>query len=123
MKNKSYIKGFLEDIVLHLISENNEMYGYEITKKVQELTNGVITVTEGALYPILHKLENENKLTAQFKNASGRMRKYYKLTPEGGKTVTTGSTELADFFAGMQQIFHLKPAAKWAHQNNLASKN
>ena len=112
MKSKRYIKGFLEDIVLHLISENEEMYGYEMTKKVQEITNGVITVTEGALYPILHKLENENKLTATFKNESGRMRKYYKLTPEGGKTVTTGSTELAEFFAGMQQIFNLKPATK-----------
>ena len=61
----------------------------------------------------LAKLENENKLSATFKNESGRMRKYYKLTPEGGKTVTTGSTELAEFFAGMQQIFNLKPATKW----------
>jgi len=112
MKSKSYIKGFLEDIVLHLISENDEMYGYEMTKIVQEITNGVITVTEGALYPILHKLENEKKLNATFKNESGRMRKYYKLTPEGGKTVRTGSTELADFFAGMQQIFNLKPSVK-----------
>lgn len=112
MKNKSYIKGFLEDIVLHLIAENNEMYGYEITKKVQEITQGVITITEGALYPILHKLENENKLTAHFKPAGGRTRKYYKLTPEGGKTVAGSISNLADFFGSMQQIFNLKPSAK-----------
>ncbi len=112
MTNKSYIKGFLEDIVLHLIAENHEMYGYEITKKVQEITNGVISITEGALYPVLHKLENENKLTAHFKAAAGRTRKYYKLTPEGGKTVVGSISNLAEFFGGMQQIFNVKPILK-----------
>ncbi len=112
MKNKKYIKGFLEDIVLHLINEQDEMYGYEITKKVQNLTKGAIAVSEGALYPILHKLENEKKLTATFKKVDGRTRKYYTITPEGGKTVASSSTELIDFFSGMQQIFNLKPVVK-----------
>ena len=110
--NKKYIKGFLEDIVLHLIHENEEMYGYEITKKVQEITAGAVTVTEGALYPVLHKLENENKLTAHFKMAEGRQRKYYKLTPQGGVTASSGVQDIAEFFSGMHQIFNLKLKTK-----------
>ena len=35
------------------------MYGYEITQKVKELTKNKIQITEGALYPLLHKLEAE----------------------------------------------------------------
>ena len=35
------------------------MHGYEITRKVEELTDGKIKLTYGALYPVLHKLENE----------------------------------------------------------------
>ena len=56
--NRSLLRGSLETIVIKLLSDNNEMYGYEITQKVEEVTQGKIKLTYGALYPILHKLEN-----------------------------------------------------------------
>jgi DNA-binding MarR family transcriptional regulator len=59
------------------------MYGYEITQKVKELTQDDIQITEGALYPILHKLEAEEVLTAELEKVDGRTRKYYKITPKG----------------------------------------
>ena len=37
--------------------KNGRMYGYEITRKVKELTAGELNITEGALYPLLHRLE------------------------------------------------------------------
>jgi PadR family transcriptional regulator PadR len=112
MGNKRYIKGFLEDIVLHLIDEHGQMYGYELTKKVMHLTSGAIQITEGALYPILHKLENEQKLSVEFKKANGRIRKYYALTPEGGQTVSSPQVILFRFLVGMQQLLNLKAATK-----------
>jgi PadR family transcriptional regulator PadR len=56
------IKGSLKTIVLKLLKENGRMYGYEITRKVEELTDGKIKLTYGALYPVLHKLESEGIL-------------------------------------------------------------
>jgi DNA-binding PadR family transcriptional regulator len=109
MGNKKYIKGFLEDIVLHLINEEGEMYGYEITQKVRELSQGAITITEGALYPILHKLEREAKLTVSYRKIAGRLRKYYRLTPEGGVRAATASIELTQFLAGLAGLFNLNP--------------
>ena len=53
------IKGSLKTIVLKLLKEEGPMYGYDITRKVEELTEGKIKLTYGALYPILHKLESE----------------------------------------------------------------
>ncbi len=53
------LKGTLQTIILKLLEDNNRMYGYEITQKVKELTTGEIMLTEGALYPALHKLETE----------------------------------------------------------------
>ena len=47
------IKGSLKTIVLKLLKENGRMYGYEITRKVEELTEGKIKLTYGALYPVL----------------------------------------------------------------------
>lgn len=107
MRNKKYIKGFLEDVVLYLIDQNGEMYGYEITKRVKEITTGNIEVTEGALYPILHKLEGENKLSVELRNADGRMRKYYSITTEGGETVANGLPQLQAFVQSLQAIFNL----------------
>lgn len=110
MPGKNYIKGFLEDIVLYLVKENGEMYGYEITKKVQEITNGAITVTEGALYPILHKLENKGQLSASFKSTNGRLRKYYTLTKNGKTSTAQAEEDLQAFVAGLTQLFNLKTA-------------
>lgn len=79
---KSYIKGFLEDIILHLIAEQGESYGYALTRIVEERTQGVIKLNEGALYPVLHKLEEQGVLVTELKSeGSSRPRKYYRLAP------------------------------------------
>jgi DNA-binding PadR family transcriptional regulator len=55
MGNQKLYKGSLQTIILRLLESNDKMYGYEITQKVKELTNGELHITEGALYPALHK--------------------------------------------------------------------
>lgn len=109
MSNKKYIKGFLEDIVLHLISKEGEMYGYEITQKVRDVSKDAIKITEGALYPILHKLEREEKLTPEYRETNGRLRKYYRITPQGGNRASDASEELATFLTGLSSLFNLNP--------------
>ena len=59
------IKGTLKTIVLKLLSDNKKMYGYEITQRVKELTGDRIQLTEGALYPTLHSLEEEGLVTTE----------------------------------------------------------
>ena len=62
MYSSELIKGTLKTIVLNLLKENGKMYGYEITQRVKELTDGKIQITEGALYPTLHSLEKSGEL-------------------------------------------------------------
>ena len=57
MYSSELIKGTLKTIILKLLKEQGKMYGYEITNKVKDLTQGKIQITEGALYPTLHALE------------------------------------------------------------------
>ena len=59
MKNSQLYKGSLNTIIMKLLEENGKMYGYEITQKVKAITQGELNITEGALYPALHKLEAE----------------------------------------------------------------
>ena len=108
MGANKYIKGFLEDIVLQLIHENGKMYGYEISQKVKEITAGDLTFTEGALYPVLHRLEGKGMLAVSFENVEGRTRKYYALTPEGGRSIPAVQEGLFQFLSGLQRVFNLK---------------
>ena len=108
------IKGSLKTIVLKLLKENGRMYGYEITRKVQELTEGRIKLTYGALYPVLHKLESEGVLITESENLNNRIRIYYLLTPKGQSVVAEKIKELNEFIGSLQRIVDSKPGLSHA---------
>lgn len=109
MSNKLY-KGVLSNIILKLLRENGKMYGYEITKKTKEQTNEGFTVTEGALYTILHKLEAEEVLEVEFEIVAGRTRKYYKLSEKGEKEAVLKIEELKEFVQNLASFINPKLA-------------
>jgi len=109
MYSKELLKGTLQTIILKLLEDNGRMYGYEITQKVKLLTDGKISITEGALYPILHKLEADGTVTTEEEYIGKRVRKYYTLTISG-KTVTESKVnELADFIKTIGVLLSPKP--------------
>lgn len=84
------------------------MYGYEITQKVKQLSNNEMKITEGALYPALHRLEAKGLLNTETKMVDKRFRKYYKLTKDGKKELNNSLEEMQNFIANMQLILNLK---------------
>ena len=104
MIDPKLLRGSLDTIILKLLSETNEMYGYEITQKVKELTKGELKITEGALYPALHKLEADGFLDVEVARVDNRIRKYYKLTEQGEKETVNRLAELEDFIRSMQRL-------------------
>lgn len=80
------------------------MYGYEITQSVKERTQGQITLTFGALYPVLHKLEQDALLITESVEVEGRLRKYYSLTPTGSKTAIQKVSEFEQFMETMRAL-------------------
>ena len=112
MSSNPMLKGTLQTIILKLLEDNNHMYGYEITQKVKDVTAGEIMLTEGALYPALHKLEADGLLETYSEIVDSRVRKYYRLTEQGGKEVTSKLNEAQAFIAQMQLLLNLKPAIK-----------
>ena len=104
MSNKKLYRGSLSTIILKLLGDNGRMYGYEITQHVKELTKGELKITEGALYPSLHKLEAEGHLQVEFEKVNNRMRKYYSLTEDGTKEVANKLSEMEVFLQTMQDL-------------------
>jgi len=108
MGNQKLYKGSLQTIILKLLETNTKMYGYEITQKVKEITKGELNITEGALYPALHKLEAEGLLDVEVAKVDNRLRKYYKLTETGTKETVNRLAELEEFIKTMQTIVNPK---------------
>jgi len=110
MHSPELLKGTLQTIVLKVLKDNGKMYGYEITQLVKELSDGRIVVTEGALYPTLHRLEAEGLLRTEVVNIGKRVRKYYALTTEGRAHAKDRVLEFMEFIKTMSSVLQVKLA-------------
>lgn len=99
-KTNQFKKGVLELCVLYLL-QNRDRYGYELTQKVDKY----ISLTEGALYPILRRLVKEGYCETYLKESSnGPARKYYKITSEGREYLTDLESEWTIFVKNVSLI-------------------
>jgi DNA-binding PadR family transcriptional regulator len=70
--------------ILMSVLAAGESYGYAIIARVRAVSGGELEWTEGMLYPVLHRLERQGLVKAQWRTSeSGRERRYYRLTPKG----------------------------------------
>ncbi|OFX45347.1 MAG: PadR family transcriptional regulator [Bacteroidetes bacterium GWA2_30_7] len=107
MASNDLLKGTLKPIILKLLSEKNRMYGYEITQSVKVISDGKIELTFGALYPILHKLEQDGVVKTESEVINNRNRIYYALTEKGNSTAKEKIAELEEFVNTIRLL--LKP--------------
>jgi len=110
MKKSSLYKGCLEPILLRLLKDNGRMYGYQMTQMVKEITKGELSITEGALYPLLHKLEEQGIVETETEMNGNRMRKYYNLTKAGKKQTSLAMEEMKAFMQSLEFIVNPKTA-------------
>jgi PadR family transcriptional regulator, regulatory protein PadR len=79
------IQGTLDLLILKTIS-HGPVHGWAIAKRIQQMSNEVLLVQQGSLYPALHRLEQQGWIEAESKpSASGRVAKFYSLTAAGQK--------------------------------------
>lgn len=107
MKKNALYKGTLQNIILKLLASEVKMYGYQLTQRAKELTKGELEMTEGALYPILHKLEAEGIIFSEMQTVNGRDRKYYLLTEKGKRQQKLHEEEMKSFISNLNSIFSI----------------
>lgn len=108
MHSPELLKGTLQTILLKMLKDHGKMYGYEITQRVKELSDGRILLTEGALYPSLHKLEADGLLKTETVMLGKRVRKYYTLTPEGKSLSKERVSEFIEFIRTMGNVLQVE---------------
>ena len=81
--SKDLVAASATPLVLAILADGDS-YGYAIIKRVTELSGGHLHWTDGMLYPVLHRLERQGHIEANWSAAdNGRRRKYYRITQEG----------------------------------------
>ena len=104
MYSKELLKGTISAMILKLLSEQERMYGYEISMKVKELSGGKILLKDGSLYPALQKMTRDGLLSFKEEVVSGRVRKYYYITKLGRVEKTAYVKELRDFIETLNSV-------------------
>ena len=81
--------GIASLVLLSVLEKSREpMYGYQIAKLLEDYSGDASFMKQGALYPVLHSLENNGLLASNVEpSVSGPPRRYYEITPEGRETL------------------------------------
>jgi PadR family transcriptional regulator PadR len=80
------LQGTLDLLVLKTLAQVGSMHGYGIALHIQRVSEELLRVEEGSLYPALHRIEESGWITSEWRtSANNRRAKYYKLTPQGRK--------------------------------------
>ncbi len=86
--NKEMMKGSIDILLLSLI-QKEDLYGYEIAKRLKERSGDLYTMGEGTLYPALQRLEKRKLVNAYWgESEGGGRRKYYSITEAGTRELS-----------------------------------
>ena len=86
--SRNLLQGTLDLLVLHALARGEALHGYAIAQTIHLLSDEVLTVEEGSLYPALYRLELDGAIKAKWGlSENNRKAKYYEITRRGRKAV------------------------------------
>jgi transcriptional regulator len=105
MANKSdLLQGTLDLLILKTL-EPGAMHGWGISLRIQAVSNEVLQVNQGSLYPALHRLEQQGLISSEWgASENNRQAKYYQLTRAGRKELTAETKNWERLAAAVARI-------------------
>lgn len=109
-KRSELLPGTLEMLILKTLDRNSEpMHGYGIARYIKQISNDVLTVEEGSLYPALQRLKVKGWVKTEWgQSENNRRARYYHLTAAGKKQLTREAQEFEKVLQGILSI--MQPA-------------
>lgn len=96
--------------ILLSILKRSDSYGYAIINQVHELSSGEVEWKDGMLYPVLHRLEDENLIESFWHKPEGsRKRKYYRILPLGLEALETEKRQWLRVDGMLAHLWDMEP--------------
>jgi len=103
-KPSDLLQGTLDLLILKALSRE-PVHGWGIAKRIQALSDEVLAVQQGSLYPALHRLEQQGWIVAEWKGTElGRPAKFYGLTKEGRRQLERELESWSRLSGAVQQV-------------------
>ena len=101
--NANIKRGSAELAILALLARG-PLHGYEIAKRIETDTGGVLRFDVASLYPLLYRMEKRGWVKGYWEEVGGRRRRYYRLAPEGKKKLTPLRRQWGAFFQALDRL-------------------
>jgi len=99
------LKGIAPVVVLEILS-SGRMYGYELTRAIEQRSGEVLNLGKGTLYPLLYNLEAKKLVKGEWENnESARRRRYYSITGKGKDQLAKQKAQLKQLVTGLDLVF------------------
>ena len=104
-KQKSdLLQGTLDMLILKTLALE-PMHGWGIAQRIQQISDGVLNINQGSLYPALYRLEEQGWISAEWGSSdNNRQAKYYELTRAGRKQLTEEKENWERLSAAIRQV-------------------
>ena len=101
------LRGSLDLLILKTLSLA-PMHGWGISQRVQQISNGVLEVHQGSLYPALQRLEKDGLVTSDWDTTDNNRRaRYYRLTATGRRALGVELESWRRFAAGLEAVLRV----------------
>jgi len=92
--NKDQLLGKLDLLVLRILDSGESMHGYSIAERIEQLSENVLQVGEGTLYPALHRMDEAGWIKSEWAASDNNRRaRYYRITAAGRRQLAEERTE------------------------------
>ncbi len=102
-------KGSTEMLILALL-EDRRRHGYEIGKRIEQRSRGVLRFHVASLYPMLYRLERRGWVKGEWEAERGRRRRYYRLTSSGRKALAKQRSRWRAFVGAVNRVVRIRYA-------------
>lgn len=93
------------ELAILALLDQEPLHGYEISKRIAQVTGGVLQFNLASLYPLLYRMEKRGWVTGKWEEAkNGRKRRYYHLTRKGKKQLAPLREEWGRFFQALHRV-------------------
>jgi PadR family transcriptional regulator, regulatory protein PadR len=109
-KPPDLVQGTLDLLILKILALE-PMHGWAISQRLRQVSRGALQVSDGSLYPALHKLEQEGWVQAEWRTSElGRRAKFYQLTRPGRKQLERESANWERLSSAISTVVKLEHA-------------
>ena len=109
-KPSDFVQGTLDLLVLKILALE-PLHGWAMSQRLKQVSGNVLQVSDGSLYPALHKLEQDGWITAEWKTSElGRRAKFYSLTRLGRRQLEKQAADWARLSSAITDVVRLEEA-------------